>query len=199
MKNFEKEKEKENEVLWESPEKTPNGDPYMKIKKSRGYYYYAERGGIDSIAFVLIDKNNEKPYGLIYESKPPLDEIYKEKHMRITAFGGSIDMGDTKLEEICKIEVLEEAGYNIGLDKERINLVGGTMVSTQMNQICYGFAVDVTDLISGKTEADYKNEVQILKDPDEFIHNKVIWMNKKELLSNDDWKSIWIVCKYEMF
>ena len=180
------------EVVWQSPETTPNGKPFMQVKKARGYYYYAERGGRDSIAFILYDQKSGL-VGLISESKPPLDEVFKEKHMRITAFGGSIDMDGKTPDEICQIEVFEEAGYKV--DMERILCVGTTMVSTQMNQGCIGYIVDVTDLEPGMTEADLMNEEQQLKDPDEFNHNKVVWCNDDDVMHNNDWKSIWIFSK----
>jgi len=179
------------QIVWQSPETTPAGDPFMTVKKARGYYYYTERGGRDSIAFILFDQNAGK-IGLINEAKPPLDEVFNQKAMRVTAFGGSIDM-DKSPEEICQVEVLEEAGYDVPL--ENIVCVGTTMVSTQMNQGCVGFMVDVTGLVPGKTEADIKNEAQDEKDPDEFCHNSTIWMNDDELMDNNDWKSIWIFAK----
>jgi len=178
-------------IIWESAGKNPAGEPFLSVKQARGYYYYAERGGRDSIAFILFDLNSEK-IGLIYESKPPLDEVFGKKMMMVTAFGGSLDMDKTP-EEICKIEVLEEAGYDV--DLEKIICVGTTLVSTQMSQGCVGFFVDVTGLTPGKTEADIKNDVQDKKDPDEFIRNKVVWLNVDELMHNNDWKSIWIFSK----
>jgi len=180
------------EVVWASEETTPDGNPFMTVKKARGHYYYAERGGRDSIAFILFDANRKDRWGLIFESKPPMDELFEDKAMMLTAFGGSIDM-DKSPEEICIIEVKEEAGYEV--DDENVVCVGATLVSTQMNQSCVGFLVDVTDKTPGKTEADIKNEAQDLKDPDEFYHNKVIWLNDEELMDNNDWKSIWIAAK----
>jgi len=182
----------EAEVVWQSEGKTPDGNPFMTVKQARGYYYYAERGGKDSIAFILYDSSSEKPFGLIYESKPPMDETRGEKVMMTTAFGGSNDM-KASFEEICQIEVLEEAGYKVSLDA--IVSCGTTLVSTQMSQGCVGFIVDVTGLEAGKTEADIKNEAQEAKDPDEFCNNKVAWMNLEEVMSNNDWKSIWITSK----
>lgn len=184
-------KEFEAEIVWQSPETTPAGDPFMTVKKARKYYYYAERGGVNSIAFILYDQETNK-IGLIYESKPPLDEAFNEKKMMVTAFGGSIDSDNTP-DEICKIEVLEESGYDVPQDK--IICVGTTLVSSQMNQGCVGYLVDVTGLTPGKTEADIHNDAQDAKDPDEFIHNKVIWMTTDEVMANNDWKSIWIFAK----
>jgi len=184
----------ESEIAWQSAETTPAGDPFMTVKKSRGYYYYAERGGVDSIAFILYDadRGENGEYGLIYEAKPPLDERVGAKHMSVTAFGGSIDM-DKGYDEICQIEVLEEAGYDI--PTENIHSVGSTLVSSQMSQYCFGYFVDVTGKTAGKTETDIFNEEQEQKDPDEFKHNKTIWLDLEGLMANNDWKSIWIFSK----
>ena len=178
----------EIKIKYQSKGKTPAGDPFMTIKQARGYYEYAERGGKDSIFFILIDKNfkntGETKYCLINESKPPLDERFKKEASLTTAFGGSIDM-DKSLKEICKIEVLEEAGYEVEL--ERIKEVGKTFVSTQMSQFAYGFLVDVTGI--PKT---YKAEWE-----DEKFTDYTVWLSKEEVFKNDDWKSIYIISKNE--
>lgn len=183
-----------SKVVWQSPETTPNGDPFLTVKQARGYYYYAERGGVDSIAFILYDadRGDNGEYGLIYEAKPPLDERAFEKKMSVTAFGGSVDM-DKPLEDICQIEVLEEAGYDV--QSEHIHTVGSTLVSSQMSQYCFGYFVDVTGLSAGQTETDIFNEEQDKKDPDEFKHNKTIWLDMDGVMENNDWKSIWIFGK----
>jgi hypothetical protein len=166
----------------------------MTVKKARGYYYYAERGGTDSIAFILYDARTGF-FGLISESKPPLDEAFNELHMRITAFGGSLDIDGLSPAEICQIEVKEEAGFDVPMEK--IMCIGTTMVSTQMNQGCVGYIVDVTGIIPGKTETDYKREdaEQLEKDPYEFSDNRVVWLTDEEIMVNNDWKSIWIFAK----
>jgi len=180
-------------VLWESKGKTPAGDPFMTIKEARGYYNYAERGGKDSIAFILYDRNTDE-FGLIYESKPPLDETLGVKAMLTTAFGGSIDMNKSK-EEIVQIEVAEEAGYEVSL--ENIHYVGETLVSSQMNQICFLYFVEVTDIEKTlKAEYEKNDEKQNIKDPYEFSKNKVEWINENELMDKiNDWKSIFIFLK----
>lgn len=167
-----------SKILFESEGKTLDGKPFLTVKKARGYFVYAERGGMDSIAFVLHDRHNQK-FGLINESKPPLDERMDSKFKLTTAFGGSIDSDKSPI-EICKQEVLEEAGFDAGLDS--IRHIGKTMVSTQMSQLCDGYLVDVTWLEQGETE-DSRNEV--------------VWLDRFELMENSDWKSIWIVATAE--
>lgn len=180
------------ETIWKSKETTPNGKPFMTIKKARGYYYYAERGGVDSIAFILYDKDTGL-IGLISESKPPLDEIFNTRKMLITAFGGSLDVDNKSPDEICQMEVLEESGFSVPMDN--IVCVGTTLVSSQMSQGCIGYIVDVTGLVPGETEADIQNKEQEEKDPYEFSQNSVVWFTDEELMVNNDWKSIWIFAK----
>lgn len=181
-------------VQYESKGKTPDGNPFMTIKQSRGYYEYAERGGIDSICFILYNRDTQK-YGLIYESKPPRDEIENKLVKMLTAFGGSID-SKFSYKEICQIEVLEESGYHVPLDS--IYSVGKTLVSSQMSQMCEGFLVDITGI---KKTHNAEHEYQ-LDDPSftdlrgEFIGNEVRWIDINEMLDNNDWKSIWILTKY---
>ena len=182
------------EIMYQSEGKTPAGDPFMTVKQARGYYQYAERGGVDSIAFILYDKNTDK-YCLINESKPPMDEREgREVHMT-TAFGGSIDMGaNTTNQEICQTEVKEEAGYVVPLSK--INFVGKTLVSSQMSQMCYMYFVDVTDI---KKTLDTEAETQKEKGnkSTEFKFNSNPWMTYSEVIENCDWKSISIITLFK--
>ncbi len=180
------------EIMYESAGKTPAGDPFMTVKMARGYYQYAERGGKDSIAFILYDDKIKK-FALIYESKPPMDEVLGKEVRMTTAFGGSIDMGEnTTYQEICQTEVKEEAGYIVPLDK--IYDCGSTLVSTQMSQMANGFFVDVTGI--EKTEiAEWEkaaDEAQSEKDANKFVGNEVRWFNISEMMENGDWKSIYI-------
>jgi len=183
-------------IKYESKGKTPAGDPFMSVKVARGYYEYAERGGQDSIFFILMDRNyegnRETKYCLINESKPPMDERFNREVRMTTAFGGSVDM-DCPLKEICQIEVKEESGYEVPMD--RIDHVGETMVSTQMSQLANGYLVDVTG-IEKTCKAEYESKPSnALSDPSEFSGNSVIWMTEEEVLANGDWKSIYIIAK----
>lgn len=183
------------EVLYESKGKTPAGHPFLTVKQARGYYQYAERGGQDSIFFILFD-NDTRKFALIYESKPPMDEREQKLVYMTTAFGGSIDMEETTTyQEICQTEVREESGYVVPLDK--IKSIGKTLVSTQMSQMAEGFLVDVTG-IKKTVQAEYEltpDEEQKAKDENEFKLNKVVWMDIDELMENDDWKSIYVWTK----
>ena len=176
----------EPKTLWQSPETTPDGQPFLTIKQSRDYYYYAQRAGINSVFFILYDANISK-FALISESKPPLDESLNTLAMLTTAFGGSIDLNKTYL-EIVQQEVLEEAGYKVTPDD--IYSMGSTLVSSQMDQIAFGYVVDVTNIEkTEETESEHPNASE------EFANNSIKWLSYDEVIENSDWKSIFLVTK----
>jgi len=180
------------EVMYESKGCTPAGHPFLSVKKARGYYEYSERGGRDSIAFILFN-GETKDFALIFESKPPMDEIMGKEVKMNSAFGGSIDMSENHTyQDICQTEVAEEAGYEVPL--ERIHFVGDTLVSTQMSQMCHCYLVDVTG-IPKTLEAEYEKAVskeQENKDAVEFVGNRVDWMDINTLMDIGEWKSVYI-------
>lgn len=156
-------------------EKTLYSTPkdYISIKERDGYYY-AERYGKNSIAFILYDKNRKEHWGLIEEYKPSVDARI------ITAFGGSLDKDGKTVKEICKEEVLEEAGFSVELSD--IKYCGAKLVSTQMNQICYLFLVNVT------------NKEQVGRQPQNAIEEEaiVMWRTTNDILHDKNfmcWKT----------
>ena len=168
---------------------------FMKVKSPERPYFYAERKGVDSVAFILIDSNRGgDDYGVTHERKPPMDDRYNTKFFLETAFGGSNDMvadehyfnmSDDEVinhfKELVKIETKEEAGYTVDID--RIKFVSKEFVSTQMNQWCFLFAVNVTDIEVG--ERDPQNETEALAE--------VRWKTLDEVNKLNDWKTKTIV------
>ncbi len=163
-------------------------------------YFYTERKGIDSVAFILMDRNNPKRYGVVNERKPPLDERFGGIAFLETAFGGSNDIIDNAeylnmssdqiiehMTEIVKIEAREEAGFDV--DYNRIIFVSQELVSTQMNQWCYLFIVDVTDIEQGET--DPQNETEAMA--------SIVWKNFKEVKEMYDWKAKSIIFNFMAF
>lgn len=164
-------------ILWQSPETNQNGDPFFTVRKANGYYIYGERAGIDSVAFILYNKITNM-YGIIYEPKPPLEQDI----FRLTAFGGSLDK-DLPLNEIVQEEVQEEAGYTVSLG--RITPLGKVFVSTQMNQHCHLFVVDITGLVVG---ARYLEEHE---------HGSTVqWRTAQTIHRLEDWKASLIVHRH---
>lgn len=182
---------------------------YMKVKDNNNYFY-GERKGVDSVAFILIDMNKkEKPFGLVNERKPPFDNrqneningvTYKgDKAFITTAFGGSNDSIDMdkyfsmseseKIEyfkEVVRKEVREESGYKV--DTMDIVYIGKSMVSTQLNQFCYLFICEVTN--KEQFEPEYDNEME--------AESEVVWCSKNEIKENIDWKSNTILSKGDL-
>lgn len=148
-------------------------DPAMACKS----YQFAERKGVNSVAFVCYDKKKDK-YLINNEATPPIGDF------QLRAFGGSIDKSK-KYEEIVQDEVKEEAGYNVGLD--RITFVGEVFVSTQMNQYCFLYFVDVSDVEAEDREPE--NATEALSHPE--------WVTKEDIIAGIDWKAITILSKYE--
>lgn len=139
-------------------------------------YFYAERLGVDSVAFILHDKKTGL-YGLINEFKPPVDKFLT------TAFGGSLDKDKTHREIVAE-EVEEESGYREAVIINR----GRAFVSTQMNQYCYLYLVDITNAEKCPTIPH--------NDWDEQATTK--WLTKKEVLESDCWKAITIISRGEI-
>jgi 8-oxo-dGTP pyrophosphatase MutT (NUDIX family) len=174
-----------HKVLFQTEAKNALGVPFITVKQN-DYYTYAERAGVDSVAFVLYDKNNGM-YGLINEYKPPVNEFLT------TAFGGSIDkelnpFSDVlmRLKEIVKEETQEEAGYTV--DRDQIVWVGSYFCSTQMNQYVHLFVVELNkEQFTGRKPENEMEEVA-----------SVIWFTYDEVLDLPlrDWKSFVAVSKH---
>ena len=138
-------------------------------------YQYAERLGVNSVAFICYDKDKGK-FLINKEATPPTGDFL------VRAFGGSIDKSKT-YEEIVQDEVREEAGYKVRLSK--VKSVGKSFVSTQMNQYCYLYLVFVSDKQEVGREPENKTEELA----------EVVWMSEDEINDGDDWKAITIITK----
>jgi 8-oxo-dGTP pyrophosphatase MutT (NUDIX family) len=173
-----------DKVLYESPYKNREGKPYLTMKEADNYgtpFVYAERAGRDSIAFVLYDQNRSdgKVFGLIEEFKPGL-----ARHI-VTAFGGSLDDHTKTTMDIVLDEVREEAGYIV--TKKAITRANQYFVSTQMNQMCHVYYVDV----SGAQKVD--------RDPQDAgeKNSTVVWKHPLEIMTAGQcWKAM---CAVSLF
>lgn len=138
-------------------------------------FQFAERKGIDSIAFICFDRDREQ-FLLNKEYKPPIDAFI------LGAFGGSMDK-NKRPEEIVLDEVREEAGFIVKPDD--VKLVGKVLVSTQMNQFCYLYVVFVDK--DNQQEKHPENAVEALA-----TTHWILW-GAKELDELQDWKPITII------
>jgi len=167
----------------EAEKKALNKNYFVSIKKTSNLdgsdYFYAERKGVDSVAFLLYDIVNNR-YGLINEYKPPVGEF------AITAFGGSLDMDGVSKVETVQLEALEEAG--VQAERKQILALGRALVSTQMNQYCHLYVVLIENSGQiGTPTTDNPNEQKA----------GVVWMNPNVIKKLDDWKAIMILSKME--
>jgi 8-oxo-dGTP pyrophosphatase MutT (NUDIX family) len=167
-------------VIWESTGKAHNGAPFLSIKENNGYYY-AERAGIDSVAFVLYDRALGE-VACVSERKPPLDARVGEPVFVTTAFGGSIDKEHTNVQIVIE-EVKEEAGFIATADD--IAHVGSVLVSTQMNQYCHLYVVFVNKYDEGEKDPQTEMEAEA----------EVVWMDFHDVFDIEDWKAPTIMVK----
>jgi 8-oxo-dGTP pyrophosphatase MutT (NUDIX family) len=136
-------------------------------------FQFAERRGVNSIAFICFDKISGL-FLLNRELKPPVGSFV------LGAFGGSIDK-DKTLDEIVLDEVREEAGFSV--DKEQIKALGKVLVSTQMNQWCHLYLVFVNK--DEQEERHPENRVEELA--------KISWHYEADIWELEDWKPMAIV------
>jgi hypothetical protein len=138
-------------------------------------YQFAERRGVDSIAFICYDENTNR-FFINKEYTPPTGEFL------VRAFGGSLDKDVDKIHIVID-EVKEEVGIEV--TSKNIYPVGSVFVSTQMNQRCYLYFVDVSYLKRGDRMPE--NEMEKMA--------SVLCLGEDEIINNDDWKAIVIINK----
>jgi len=141
-------------------------------------YFFAERLGKDSVAFICYDPNTHE-FLLNKEYKPPIDDFL------LGAFGGSMDK-DKKPEEIVIDEVKEEAGFRVS--KRDVQYLGKAFVSTQMNQFCHLFLVFVDK--DNQEEREPENAVEAMASTE--------WVSDSKVWELEDWKAITILGKSEL-
>lgn len=183
---------------------------YVTVKSAANIdgskYQYAERKGVDSVAFIMYCPREDR-FALINEFKPPIGEYM------MTAFGGSLDKDigphpyggweDKKIEidknwmtkqnrvtgrvGIVQQEVREEAGYDVRI--ENVLPLGRAFVSTQMNQFCYLYVVLIDDVFT-----QYKG-----RKPENASEEKarVVWRKREQIMKGEDWKSIMILSRFD--
>ena len=146
-------------------------DPEYHVKA----YQFAERRGVDSIAFICYDENSEQ-FLINCEYKPPTNQFIDG------AFGGSLDKNVDKI-QIVLDEIREEAGFDI--DKEYVYFLGKVFVSTQMNQYCHLYIIEVD-----------RNK-QLERKPENLVEAmaKTKWIGWDDIGKLEDWKAITILAK----
>ena len=141
-------------------------------------FEYAERKGVDSIAFLGYDPIR-RSFLLNHEYKPPVNEFVTG------AFGGSLDQ-DVSKEEIVIEEARQEAGFEVELMDVRS--VGKSLVSTQMNQWCYLYLVYLDK--DKQLDRQPENAVEALA--------STLWGDADDIKALSDWKAIMILEKAKL-
>jgi 8-oxo-dGTP pyrophosphatase MutT (NUDIX family) len=135
-------------------------------------YYYSERLGVNSVAFLLYDEGEpEKPFICLEQYHSPIRQFVKG------AFTGSLDKPDLDPVETLIEEVQEEAGYTV--DKSRIKCVAFLPVSANTNERVHLCIVDVTGLEQNKKEPENPFEA----------NTNMYRMSFEQILSQCEWKS----------
>lgn len=151
-------------------------NPYLQIKETKtedGTYYYSERRGKDSVAFVLYASEDDT-YGLINEFKPPLGISL------VTAFGGSLDK-DKSLSGIVVDEVEEEGGFRVS--EEDLIYKGSFMATTQSSEVVHLYLVCISNSDTVGRKPQNKIEEQ----------SEVIWIKKEDAKLIKCWKARLII------
>lgn len=138
-----------------------------------GGYFYAERLGKDSVAFVCYDEDSEE-FLLNNEYKPPNNRFI------LGAFGGSLDKSNVPAQIVIN-ECEEEAGFRV--KSANLKYLGRVFVSTQMNQYCHLYLVSV----DRNKQGDRKPETEV----EAMATTK--WVSYKAISELEDWKAITIV------
>lgn len=168
-------------------EGTKKGAGWVSIVKvehpeqSGNAYYYAERLGKNSLAFILKDEEKEKCAVLKQFSS-------QENNFKVGCFTGSLEKEDLDVVEHLVEEVKEEAGYDVVIEEveDRIKYVGMFPLGGITNESVYLYVVDVTGL------------KQKLKEPENIfeLNTDVMWIDKSDLIKLNDWKANIIAYKY---
>ena len=141
-----------------------------------GGYMWVERAGVDSCAFVLYrELGGVVECGLLRCWHTPTSS-FKNR-----AFTGSFDKPDLEPVEVCREEVREESGYDVGL--ERVKAVCELEVSHNTNEVVHLYLVDVTGL-----------ECLGLEPENAFEENvEVVWCRSGDVRGmSSDWKA-WLL------
>lgn len=146
--------------VWESEGKAGNGEAFLSVHRL-GHYYYSQRPGIDSVAFILVDGYDVGVLDIYHG--PTLD-------VRECAFTGSLDVDGMSLIETVIAETKEEAGYVVTTND--IEFCGTFEVGTQTNEMVHLYLVDVQGKTQGEREPDGPHEAA----------SKVVWKHRLDVM-----------------
>ena len=156
--------------LFESEGRAENGEPFMRMHKTYGGFYYATRAGHDSVAFILKHKNGM--IGLLRCLHEPLAK------WDVRAFTGSLDVPPgVSAYEVVVEEAREESGYRVTY--KELEAVGTYEVGHMTDERVLLYVIHVDDSMAGKPTTQDPSEQRF----------EVVWdWGAKHQTS--DWKAI---------
>ncbi|NET33507.1 MAG: NUDIX domain-containing protein [Cyanothece sp. SIO1E1] len=126
---------------------------WVTVKETAKGFHYLERKGKDSVAVLLLRRNNaiSSTYEVLIRQQPLcIDPVSTGAGLNLypCPITGGIDAGETP-EAAAVREVLEESGFAV-----QVLSLGHYIVGTQTNETCYLFYADVTGLKPDVAEQD---------------------------------------------
>lgn len=170
-------------TAWTSPRS--GGKKFLTVKQvfdptgAVGPYFFVERLGRNSVAFVCKDESRtENPYLVLRQYHSPCAEFVDG------AFTGSIDK-DLSVLGILSEELIEEAGYSISEEelKTRAQFKGLQYVCSNSNERVFCFLVDVTGLVLEPRECENVFEE----------NSRMFWVNEAAVMDLCEWKARTII------
>ncbi len=157
------------------------GNKYLTVKKTydpktkgKFDFYFVERVGKDSVAFLLFDASTTK-FGILKQYSSPLEQF------TLGCFTGSMEKEGKNVFTTVVEEVIEESGYTVGTD--RVQLISTEGVGTCTNELVNLCLVDVTSLERGKRKPENL-----------FERNMTMsWLSASEVIESCEWKAKQIV------
>lgn len=126
---------------------------WIAVKQSLRGFQYLERKGKDSVAVFLLRRSSENPKRyevLIRQQHLCIDN--REVDGRFKLFPcpvtGALDEGESP-QAAAEREVYEETGYRV-----QVSPLGQYIVGTQVNEICYLYYADVTEMEPNVAQQD---------------------------------------------
>ena len=137
-------------------------------------YFWTRRGGKDSVAFLLYDKEKER-YGAVKCYHGP------SHTWQVRAFTGSLDKDKSK-EDILKDEVREEAGYTV--DSDSVKELPSYYLGHNTDEKVTLYVVDITGL--EREIPDFENDFE--------KNSEIYWLSDTGLIrKSPDWKVVTIL------
>lgn len=155
-------------------------NPWFKVKKIESNngesFYFSERAGVDSVAFMLFDSSNtETPFGIIEQFRGNYGDFHKG------LYTGSLDKPELTLEQIVVDEVNEESGYKLTYEdiETRVHKISTEHAGSCTNERVHIYVVDVTGVELGELAPESPFE----------LNTNNHWVCAQGILHCDDWKA----------